>query len=241
MSQTKRHYQPHIWSDCSGSLPNLINKPRDSGFYQLKSHQKTATVEKKTEYQRLFVPHPLSPTGSQNHVTIGPKGETGFTEGTQLQFNTFEEKNSCKVEPRQTHSSVMKDDFLPPSFLQGMEAIQGLSSLSCQETGFNRGAVAPLACPTSLLQSPQTTKNATTQKTIGKKEPSGSLLNAPNNLVFPNTPFDSSHFTTHYRSKFCRYAEVKDWRSSQIGVGIISATMDSSYSRRCMDRFIFGG
>uniref|UniRef100_A0A4W6DYN5 Stabilizer of axonemal microtubules 4 n=1 Tax=Lates calcarifer TaxID=8187 RepID=A0A4W6DYN5_LATCA len=237
MSQTKRHYQPHIRSDCLGALPNLINKPRDSGFHQLRSHPKTESGEEKTEYQRLFVAHRLTPAVSQNHVTIGPKRETGFSEGTDLLFNTFQEKNSSRVEPRHTHSSVMKNDFLPPSFLQGTEAIPGLRSHSCRETGFTRGAIAPLACPSSLLPSPQTKTNAPTEKAIGKKEPTGSLLNAPNNQAFPDTPFNCSHFTTHYKSKFCHDANVEKWRSGHTGAGIISSKMVNGYNRRDTDRY----
>lgn len=38
-----------------------------------------------------------APVGRQNHVTVGPKGETGFTEGTDLQLNTFQEKTRSTV------------------------------------------------------------------------------------------------------------------------------------------------
>ncbi|KAK5867291.1 hypothetical protein PBY51_011796 [Eleginops maclovinus] len=182
-SQTKQHYQPHIRSDCWGSLPNLINKPRDSGYYQLRIHPKAETVEEKTEYQRLFVPHCQTPKVSQNHMTLSPRGESGFTEGTKLQLNTFQEK-SCMVEPLQTHTSVMKKDFVRPSFLQGNEARPSVcNSRFSRETGFNRVAMAPLACPASHLPSPQTKSNAPTAKTIGKKEPTGGLLNASNNSL----------------------------------------------------------
>ncbi|XP_026167744.1 protein phosphatase 1 regulatory subunit 32 isoform X1 [Mastacembelus armatus] len=241
MSQTKLHYQPHSWSEFSRSLPNLINGTRDSGFHQLWCHQKTVPGEEKTEYQRLFVPHHLTPTVSPKHVRIGRKGETGFTEGADLQFNTFKGKNNCTVEPHQNKSSVMKKDFLPPSSLQDTEAIPGLCSRTCQETGFTRGTIAPLACPTLLLPLPQTKSTASFQKSVGKKEPTGYLLNAPNNQDFPNTPFDSSHFTTHYENNFCRYADFVKLRSSHAGAGIISAKLDNSYSRRDMDRFIFCG
>ncbi|XP_044050461.1 protein phosphatase 1 regulatory subunit 32 [Siniperca chuatsi] len=241
ISQTKRHFQPHIRSDCSGSLPNLVNKPRESGFHQLRSHPKAVTAEEKTEYRSLFVPHRFTPTVSQNRVTVGPKEESGFTEGTDLQLNTFQEKKSCMVEPRQTHSSVMKSDFMQPSFLQGTEAISGLCSHSARETGFTRGAIAPLACPTSLLPSPHTKSNAPSEKTVGKKEPTGFLLNAPNNQAFPNSPFDCSHFTTHYKSTFCHQADYEKLKSGHTGAGILSAKMDNGYNRRDMDRFIFRG
>ncbi|XP_038562396.1 protein phosphatase 1 regulatory subunit 32 [Micropterus salmoides] len=241
MSQTKRHYQPHIRSDCSGCLPNLVNKPKESGFYQLRNHPKTVTEKEKTEYQRLFVPHRLIPTVSQNYVTVGPKGESGFTEGTNLQLNTFQEKKSRMVEPHQTHSSVMKSDFIQPSFLQGTEAGSSLCSHSARETGFTQGAIAPLACSASLLPSPHTKNNTPTEKTIGKKEPTGFLLNAPNNQTFPNAPFVCSHFTTHYKSMFCHQDDYVKLKSGHACTGIIGVKMDNSYNRRDMDRFIFRG
>nr|XP_046251299.1 uncharacterized protein ppp1r32 isoform X4 [Scatophagus argus] len=207
VSQTQRDYQPHIRSDCSGSLPNIVSKPRASGFHQLRSHQTTVTEEGKTEYRNAFVPHHLTPAVSHNHVTVGPKGESGFTEGAELQLNTFQERKQCPVEPHQTHSSVMKSDFTPPSILQS-----------------------------SLLPSPQSNSNAPTQITIGKK-PTGFVLNAPNNQVFPITPFDGSHFTTHYKSMFCHRADFEKVKS----VGIISTKMDSGYNRRDLDRFILKG
>ncbi|XP_073329001.1 stabilizer of axonemal microtubules 4 [Pagrus major] len=239
VSQTKRHYQPHIQPDYySRPLPNLVNKHRQSGFHQLKSHPKTVTAEEKTEYQRLFVPHPLTSTVSQNLVTVGPKGKSGFTEGTDLQHYTFQDRKSCIVESHQTRSSVMKSDFMPPTFLQGAEARPGLCSLSSRETGFTRGAIAPLACPSSLLPSQQTQSNAPTAKTIGKKEATGSLLNAPNNQTFPDTPYDRSHFTTHYKSTFCHRADTEELKSGYTAAGIISTKMDSGYNRRDVDRFI---
>ncbi|XP_029288861.1 protein phosphatase 1 regulatory subunit 32 [Cottoperca gobio] len=241
-TQTKQHYQLHVRSDCMGSLPNLINKPRDSGFYQLRIRPQAETMEEKTEYQRLFVPHRLTPTVSQNHVTVGPIGESGFTEGTDLQLNTFQDKRNCLVEPLQTPGSVMKNDFTAPSFLQGTEARPSLcNSHFSRETGFTRGAIAPLACPSSLLPSPQTKSNSPTEKTIGKKEPTGSLRNAPNNQAFPNTPFDCSHFNTHYKSTFCRDADYEKVKTGHTCAGIISAKMDNGYNRRDMDRFIFRG
>eukprot|EP00064_Thunnus_orientalis_P003418 superscaffoldBa00000277_g3427 len=170
MSQTKRHYQPHIRTDSSRSLPNLVNRPRESGFHQLRNQPKTETVEKK-----------------------------------------------------------------------GTEATPSLRSHSSRETGYTRGTLAPLACPTSLLPSPETKINTPTQKMIGKKEPSGSLLNAPNNQAFPSTPFDCSHFTTHYKSTFCHHADLEKLRSGHTGAGIINSKMDNGYNRRDMDRFIFRG
>ncbi|KAI9529673.1 hypothetical protein NQZ68_007911 [Dissostichus eleginoides] len=222
-TQTKQHYQPHVRSDCWGSLPNLINKPRDSGFYQLRIHPKAETVEEK------------------NRVTVAPRGESGFTEGTNLQLNTFQDK-SCMVEPLQTHSSVMKNDFIRPSFLQGTEARPSVcSSHFSHKTGFNRVAIAPLACRASRLPSPQTKSNAPTAKTIGKKELTGFILNAPNNQALPKTPFDGSHFNTHYKSTFCRDANWEKLKSGHTSAGIVSARMDNGYNRRDTDRFMLRG
>ncbi|CAG5957920.1 unnamed protein product, partial [Menidia menidia] len=185
MSQTKRHYQPHVCFNYLGSLPNLMNTSTDSGFHQLRSFLNTVPVEE-------------------------------------------------KVVPRKTQSSVMKNDFVRPCHLQGTEAIAGLRIRSCRETGFTRGAIAPLACPSTILPSPQTKGTAPTVKTIGKKEPTGALLNTPINEAFPNGYFDSSHFTTHYRTKFCRRSDLQQLSSSH-SAGIISSKMSNGYNRRDTD------
>ncbi|KAK5927919.1 hypothetical protein CgunFtcFv8_013027 [Champsocephalus gunnari] len=236
-TQTKQHYQPHVRSDCWGSLPNLINKPRDSGFYQLRIHPKAETVEEKTEYQQCFLPHCQTPKVSQNRVTVAPRGESGFTEGTNLQLNTFQDK-TCMVEPLQTHT-VMTNDFIRPSFPQGTEARPSVcSSHFSHKTGFNRVAIPPLTCRASRLPSPQTKSNAPTAKTIGKKEPTGCILNAPNNQALPTIPFDGSHFNTHYKSTFCHDANWEKFKSGHTSAGIVSAKMDNGYNRRDTDRYI---
>ncbi|MEQ2288638.1 hypothetical protein AMECASPLE_024758 [Ameca splendens] len=148
----------------------------------------------------------------------------------------FQTVADVQLEP-QTFSSVMKSDFLPPSFPKVAESIRRVHNHSVKETGYTRGAIAPLACPSSLLQSPETRSNAPVVKTIGKKEHTGFLLNTPNE-IFPKRPLEPSHFTTHYNSKFsCGYQ--KD-RNSVPAAGIIntSHTMDSGYNHRDTDRFI---
>ncbi|XP_029991617.1 protein phosphatase 1 regulatory subunit 32 [Sphaeramia orbicularis] len=238
MSQTKLHYRPQIHSDGSEYLAKVNNKPTVSGFHQSGTHPKAASLEEKTEHQRVFIPHPLTPTVShQNHVTLGPKQETGFTKEKDRQFYTFLDKTSSMVEPPCTQDSVMKSHFLPPSSRQGTVVIPSVRGHSCRETGFSR-STAPLACPTSPLPSPWTKTAAPTLRTTGKKEPSGFLHNAPNN-IFPVTPFGSSHFFTHYQNTFSPHVDLRQLRSSYTGAGIISAKMDNSYNRRDMDRFIF--
>lgn len=241
MSQTKLHYQPHIRSDCLGPLPGIINKPRDSGFHQMRTQPKAAATEEKTEYQTSFLNLPVTPTVSQHHVTMGPKGETGFTEGREHQFFTFQEKNSCTDKPHQAHSSVMKSDFKPPSRMQDTKAIPGIFGHPCQESGFIRDAVAPLAWPSSLLPSPHTKPNAPSLMTTGKKVPTGWLSNVPCNQVLPTTPLDGSHYATHYNSTFCHRADFEKLKSGPTCGGIISTKMDNGYTRREMDRFIFRG
>ncbi|XP_034540790.1 protein phosphatase 1 regulatory subunit 32 isoform X2 [Notolabrus celidotus] len=237
ISQTKQHYQPHVLPDGSGSLPSLLEEHRQSGFHQQMSHPKTAILEKKTEYQRVYDPKHFTPTVHQNHVTLGPKTESGFTRETDRQ-----PRKISVVDPQQTYSSVMRSDFTCPSFLQGKEATPSLCGRSCQESGFTRGAVAPLASDsTSILPSSKTKQETPSKKTIGKKEPTGSLSNAPNNQAFPLTPFDSSHFTTHYRNTFCHRADDEKLTSGGTCYGIISPKKDYAYNRRDMDRFIFRG
>ncbi|XP_058500588.1 protein phosphatase 1 regulatory subunit 32 [Solea solea] len=242
MSQTKQHYRPHIHYDSSKFLPNLTDRRRHSGFHQLRTHQKTESDAEKTEYQRLFVPHHLTSTVSQKLVNIGAREQTGFTAGADLHYNTFQEENSCRarVERHQTHTSVMKNDFLPTSFLQGAESMPSPCSRSCQETGFSRDATAPLASATSS-STPVCKTNAPTVRIIGKKEPTGFLLNGPNNQVFPNKSFDCLHFTTHYKSKFSPDAGLEELRSSHGGAGVLSSKMENAYNRRDMDRFIIKG
>uniref|UniRef100_A0AAZ1X0R4 Uncharacterized protein n=1 Tax=Oreochromis aureus TaxID=47969 RepID=A0AAZ1X0R4_OREAU len=236
VSQTKQHYQPPIRSGCSGSSTNLVNKPGNSGFHQLRIQPKTASVEEKTEYQSSFVPHRPTPAVSQNHVTVGPKGGSGFTKAAERQINT-----SLIGEPHQTPSSVMKTDFVPLSLLQGTEAKSGLCSRSCRETGFTRGDIAPLAHPVSLLSSRQTKTKAPVPSTIGQKEPTGYLLNTHKNQTFPDAPFDPSDFITHYKSKFCHRDDPEKFKSMNSCPRIVSSKMESGYNLRDTDRYILRG
>ncbi|XP_060892955.1 stabilizer of axonemal microtubules 4 [Labrus mixtus] len=192
-SQTKQHYQPHMQPACSGSLPNLLNRCKESGFHQLTRPPQTAILEE-------------------------------------------------KVEPHRSHSSVMKSDFISPSSLQDNEATPGLCGRSCRESGFTRGAIAPLARdPTSCLPPFKTKSEAPAKKTIGKKEPTGFLSNASNSQAFPKTPFDCSQFTTHYESRFCHPAVYEKFKPGNARAGIMSTKMDNGYNRQGMDRFIFMG
>uniref|UniRef100_A0A3Q3FFE6 Stabilizer of axonemal microtubules 4 n=1 Tax=Labrus bergylta TaxID=56723 RepID=A0A3Q3FFE6_9LABR len=217
-SQTKQHFQPHMQPACSGSLPNLLNKCKASGFHQLTCPPQTAILEEKAF--------------SQKHVNVGPKSESGFTREKDRQ-----PRKISMVEPHQSHSSVMKSDFISPAFLQDNEATRGLCGRSYRESGFTRGAIAPLACdPTSRLSPFKTKSEAPTKKTIGKKELTGFLSNASNSQAFPKTPFDCSQFTTHYESRFCHPAVYEKFKPANAQAGIMSTKMDNGYNRQGMDR-----
>ncbi|XP_016888374.1 protein phosphatase 1 regulatory subunit 32 isoform X2 [Cynoglossus semilaevis] len=236
-SQTKRHYQSHVSSDRSNPLPNLFNNRRDGGFHQLKTHQRTVSSSDETEYQQFFVPHHLTSKASVKHVSIGPKVPTGFTEGADLHFITFQDKKSSLTCREPQRSSVMKSDFVRSPFVQATEATPGLRHRSCRETGFSRDTVAPMVRPTPVSAPPQMRTSAAGLKSISRKEPTGFLLNGPNNQVFPNAPFGVPHFTTHYKSTFTHGA---DWKSGRTDAGIIPK-MDNAFNHRDTDRFIIKG
>ncbi|XP_072290528.1 uncharacterized protein saxo4 [Eucyclogobius newberryi] len=205
ITQTKRHYQPYVHNDGSGSIPSLYNKFRESGFYQLNCPPKPLCQDEKSEYQSLYTPHPLVPrlfVLPETIINVGQKQDSGFTKGEDLQINTFTSKTCSLLEPRFPHTSVMKMDFPAPSHSQGSKVTPKLSSHSYRETGYSRGTSAPLGSPSSLLPSPWRTQAPSLLKTTGKKEPSGFLHNAPNHRTFPLTPLHSSHFLTHYGNVF---------------------------------------
>ncbi|XP_041853998.1 LOW QUALITY PROTEIN: protein phosphatase 1 regulatory subunit 32 [Melanotaenia boesemani] len=177
LSQTEQDNQLHAHS---GFLPNLI-----------KTHKLPSALE---SFNNSTCGEKVLPD-----QVMGSKPKTGFTEGTDLQLYTFKEKTSNTVEPHQIYSSMMKTDFIPLPLQQSTEVIPGLCSRSCRESGYTRGVVAPFAWPSSLLPSPQTKSSAPTVKTTGKREPTGFLQNVPRNQVFPKTPFELSHFITHYQ------------------------------------------
>ncbi|XP_055078193.1 protein phosphatase 1 regulatory subunit 32 [Periophthalmus magnuspinnatus] len=234
ITQTKWHYQPYVYNDGSGSKPSLFYK-RESGFFQLNVPPKPLCQNEKSEYQSLYVTHPLVPT--EKIINIGLKGDSGFTKGEDLQINTFTNKTCTPFEARYTHNTVMKTDFQAPSHLQGSKVIPNLRSHACRETGYTRGTNAPLACPSSLLPSPWRTQAPSLLKTTGKKEPSGFLHNAPNHRTFPLTPQHSSHFLTHYDNVF---GPVSGLRANVSSTGVILHNkLKTSYNQRDTDRLIF--
>ncbi|XP_077939500.1 uncharacterized protein LOC144383789 isoform X2 [Gasterosteus aculeatus] len=131
-------------------------------------------------------------------------------EGRALLMDTFGEKNSCR----------------------GMKAKPSrYTSRFSPETAFFRG----LAWPPSLLFSLRPESNAPTVASVGKKEPTGFGRMTSSNQIFPDTPFDCSHFNTTYKSSFRPDDDSKDSLSGRIGARSICGTRDSGYSRRGID------
>uniref|UniRef100_A0A3B4A4D7 Uncharacterized protein n=1 Tax=Periophthalmus magnuspinnatus TaxID=409849 RepID=A0A3B4A4D7_9GOBI len=145
ITQTKWHYQPYVYNDGSGSKPSLFYK-RESGFFQLNVPPKPLCQNEKSEYQSLYVTHPLVPTVSpEKIINIGLKGDSGFTKGEDLQINTFTNK-TC------TPCNIILLYSIFVNVFQGSKVIPNLRSHACRETGYTRGTNAPLACPVSHIQ-----------------------------------------------------------------------------------------
>ncbi|XP_071003730.1 stabilizer of axonemal microtubules 4-like [Oncorhynchus clarkii lewisi] len=235
-SQTKRHFQPLTRPDGSETLPCPSGQIRESGYLQLKTRP-TANVSIQTEYKEHFVPYRPRPPVSQKHQLVGAQGQSGFTEGTALQPNTFLPQYHM-VNPRRTENSVMRDDFLPISFLQGSEMLPRLVSRVPRETGFTRDTLDPLACLVSVLPGSGTQKisSPADQKLIGMKELSGFILNSPNLKTLSHTPSDPSSVRTHYQSKFCDVPALEKLREGWTRGGI-HKHRTNGYTGRDTDRF----
>ncbi|XP_064878269.1 stabilizer of axonemal microtubules 4 isoform X2 [Oncorhynchus nerka] len=211
-SQTKRHFQPLTRPDGSETLPCPSGQIRESGYLQLKTRP-AANVSIQTEYKEHFVSYRPRPPVSQKHQLVGAQGESGFTEGTALQPNTFLPQYHM-VNPRRTENSVMRHDFLPISFLQGSEMLPRLVSRVPRETGFTRDTLDPLAC----------------------LELSGFILNSPNLKTLSHTPSDPSRVRTHYQSKFCDVPALEKLREGCTR-GSIHKHRTNGYTGRDTDRF----
>lgn len=234
-SQTKCHLQPIIRSDFSQSLPRISGKNRESGYLQLTSLPR-ATAFLNTESES-FALHPPQPAVLPVQHIVGAKEKSGFTEEVPLQPNTF--LPSYMSHPRRTEISVTKTDFLPISFLQGSEPLPGLASRAPRETGFSHDTLDGFACPASPFPSfptRNTIKGLPMEMSIGKKEGSGFILNAPNLSALPNTPYHCSHFLTSYQSKFCDSAAFEKLKPKWNKGGIHKAK-SHGYASRDTDRF----
>ncbi|XP_054892581.1 protein phosphatase 1 regulatory subunit 32 [Poeciliopsis prolifica] len=235
VTQNMMYYQRPTFSDGSKPLPGLLDIPMTSGFHQVSAVFHTEPVLDKTEYQRVYVPRRLPPVS--RHMNMGPKLETGCTEGEDLQFITFRDKKFATVDPRLTRSTVMMSDYLSPTFPQGNERLPRICGCSCRESGYTHGAQPVLVDPRLHLPPVKLKSYIPLVKATGNKEPSGFCLNMPNE-IFSKEPFDLSHFTTHYNDNF-RYGHQKD-RDTFHTSSIVNAsqTKDNGYNKRNTDRFI---
>ncbi|XP_048013678.1 protein phosphatase 1 regulatory subunit 32 isoform X3 [Megalobrama amblycephala] len=210
-SQSKRHYQRLALPDGTAPLACSGSRRRESGYLQLQTQPRPRAASRQTEYKGTYIPHRLK-------VLVGPIEESGYTEGTNLQPNTFLPQHINMDDARRIQESVTRTDFLPGSFLQGSEALPKLASRALRETGFTRETQRPLTSSGS----------------------SGFVLNAPNITSLSHTPADPQHFLTHYQSKFCDKSSVEQQRSDWVRGGI-QRHRESGYSGRDTDRFNLSG
>ncbi|XP_051545842.1 protein phosphatase 1 regulatory subunit 32 isoform X2 [Myxocyprinus asiaticus] len=110
-SQSKRHYQRLFLSNATESLACFGSRNRKRGYLQFDPQPRPSAVSLQTEYKGTYIPRRL-------RVLVGPREESGYTEGTSLQPNTFLPQHINMDDARRTQESVMRTDFLPRSFLQ---------------------------------------------------------------------------------------------------------------------------
>uniref|UniRef100_A0AAQ4RAR7 Uncharacterized protein n=1 Tax=Gasterosteus aculeatus aculeatus TaxID=481459 RepID=A0AAQ4RAR7_GASAC len=210
-----------LLSDSCTSQTNRRCQPHigHSGFPHL---PKTRTVEEKVRHRIITTPWAML-----GPVTIPRVVRHSVPEGRALLMDTFGEKNSCRVR--------FLNSQLPGCYVlafKGMKAKPSrYTSRFSPETAFFRG----LAWPPSLLLSLRPESNAPTVASVGKKEPTGFGRMTSSNQIFPDTPFDCSHFNTTYKSSFRPDDDSKDSLSGRIGARSICGTRDSGYSRRGID------
>ncbi|XP_051545841.1 protein phosphatase 1 regulatory subunit 32 isoform X1 [Myxocyprinus asiaticus] len=201
-SQSKRHYQRLFLSNATESLACFGSRNRKRGYLQFDPQPRPSAVSLQTEYKGTYIPRRL-------RVLVGPREESGYTEGTSLQPNTFLPQHINMDDARRTQESVMRTDFLPRSFLQGNEALPKLASRALRETGYTRDTQKPLASSASVQSNSNEDSRlkirpAEARWSAGPTSSSGFVLNAPNIASLSHTPAYPQHFLTHYQSKFCK-------------------------------------
>ncbi|KAG1929667.1 protein phosphatase 1 regulatory subunit [Pimephales promelas] len=233
-SQSKRHYRRLALPDGTNSLACSGSRSRESGYLQLQTQPKARAASRQTEYKGTYNPHRL-------RVWVGPREESGYTEGTNLQLNTFLPQHINMDDSRRIQESVTRTDFLPRSFLQGSEALPKLAFRALRETGYTRDTQRPLTGSDGFSEdSRRKTRPALTTLSIGTKASSGFVLNAPNITSLSHAPADPQHFLTHYRSKFCDQSLVEQQRSDWMRGGV-QRHRESGYSGRDTDRYNLSG
>ncbi|XP_017340121.1 protein phosphatase 1 regulatory subunit 32 isoform X1 [Ictalurus punctatus] len=244
-SQTKRHYQPLTVPNGAEALPSMTDKSRESGYLQLHTHPRPKLVSCQTEYKRSYSPQRPTLSVYRKHQMVGAKEESGFTEGTNLQYNILLPQDTPMAhnsgEARQTQNSVTRTDFRPTSVLQGNEVLPKLVAHAPRETAFTRDTQELLrTCPDSPVPAcPHGHRQKSllfAERSIGRKESSGFILNTPILKTLSDTPYDPLQFLSHYHNKFCDKAGF-DTLKAGWNRGGIHKHRDSGYSGRDTDRY----
>ncbi|XP_076860750.1 stabilizer of axonemal microtubules 4 [Brachyhypopomus gauderio] len=241
-SQTKQHYPQLVVPSGTEPLPSARAKSRQSrqsGYLQLHTQPRPKTLSCQTEYKGSYAPHWETVSVSRKHQVVGAKQESGFTKGSGLKYNTSLPQNVLMDEAGQTQRSVTGMDLLPAAFLQGSEMFPRWVTQTGRETAFSRDARHFLACPASQLERPsgyRRVEHLSAGRSVGLKEASGYVLNAPMLKTLSDTPSDPLQFLSHYQSKFCATTSPEglkpDWK-----MGGISRHRASGFSGRDTDRF----
>ncbi|XP_026774571.3 protein phosphatase 1 regulatory subunit 32 isoform X1 [Pangasianodon hypophthalmus] len=243
-SQTKRHYQPLTVPSGAEALPSTTDKTRESGYLQLHTHPRPKLVSCQTEYKCSYTPQRPTLSVYRKHQITRAKEKSGFTEGNNQHYNILLPQDTPMVynsgEAQQTQSSVTRMDFHPTSFLQGNEVLPKLVTHAPRETAFTRDAQKMLTCPDSLLVCPRGHRQKSlifAERTIGRKEDSGFILNTPILKTLSDTPSsDPLQFLSHYHTKFCNKAGFNMHKTGW-NRGGIHKHRGSGYSGRDTDRF----
>ncbi|XP_073725049.1 stabilizer of axonemal microtubules 4-like isoform X1 [Misgurnus anguillicaudatus] len=233
-SQSKRHYRRMVLPVGKEALSCSGTKLRESGYLQLDSQPRARNVFWKSENKKSYNPHHL-------RVSVGRREESGYTEGINLQPNTFLPYHINMDDARRIQESVTRSDFLPKVFPQGSEALPKLSSCALRDTGFTRDTPKPLTTSVSAQgnsneSNRHKTRSPLVRWSIGPMSSSGFILNTPNITSLSHTSVDPQHFLTHYQSKFCDGSSVEHQRGEWMKGGV-QMHRESGYSGRDRNRF----
>ncbi|KAG7324295.1 hypothetical protein KOW79_012311 [Hemibagrus wyckioides] len=242
-SQTKHHYQPLTVPSGAEAVPRTRIKSRESGYLQLYTYPRPKLVSSQTEYKCSYIPQRPTLSVYRKHQILSNNKESGFTDGKNLQHNILVPQDTTSIHnsgETNTKSSVMKMDFGPLVCLQGNEVLPKLVTHASRETAFTRDTKElssfpdsqPCVCP----HGPRKKSLLFSERTIGRKEGSGFVLNTPILKTLPDTPYDPLQFLSHYHTKFCNKAGFGTLQAGWSRGGVQSYR-ESGYSGRDTDRF----
>ncbi|XP_048216571.1 protein phosphatase 1 regulatory subunit 32 [Perognathus longimembris pacificus] len=162
-------------------------------------------------------------------MSIGPKGETGFTEESTTNPIVFQPPSQVPPgDPILLPSrSVTKSDFMPMAHPQGSDFLPMLARGSERETGYSRvneRTLNPRVPPPSLepssrqYQSPQRVQQSNVamlgRDNVGRKELSGFTLNNPTYFRSSCDPNRDQHYLTTYNQGYVdNTPKGRDWES----------------------------